>query len=62
MASKKQDHVPAHNLLALQQIAAIATIDRQITKDWEAGYGLEVDELLDRRKRLKDAVDAGPFA
>jgi hypothetical protein len=48
--------------MALQQIAAIASIDRQIPKDWEAGYGPEVDELLERRKRLKDSVDEGRFA
>ena len=62
MAPKEQTHLPARNLLSLQQMAAIATIDRQIPKDWAAGYGLDVDKLLERRKRLKDAVDAGRLA
>jgi hypothetical protein len=62
MSRDAKDHLPVRNLLALQQMAAIATIDRQIPKDWEAGYALDVDDLLERRKRLTDAVDEGRFA
>ena len=45
-----RDHLPVHNLITLQQIAAIKLIDRQIAADWRGGY--DVDPLLERRLSL----------
>ena len=47
-----RDHAPVHNLVSLQQIAAIASIDRQIAEDWRGGY--DVDPLLERRLALME--------
>ena len=46
------DHAPVNNLVTLQQIAAIASIDRQIAEDWRGGY--DVDPLLERRLSLME--------
>ena len=46
------DRAPVHNLVTLQQIAAIAMIDRQIAKEWQGGY--DVDPLLERRLSLME--------
>ena len=46
------DHAPVHNLITMQQIAAIASIDRQIAEDWRGGY--DVDALLERRVSLME--------
>jgi len=46
------DHAPVHNLVTMQQIAAIALIDRQIAEDWRGGY--DVDPLLERRLSLME--------
>ena len=46
------DHAPVRNLVTLQQIAAIASIDRQIVEDWRGGY--DVDPLLERRLSLME--------
>lgn len=53
------DHLPVNNLIGLQQIAALKLIDRQIAEDWAEGYGPDVDALLERRKRLMDALGGG---
>jgi hypothetical protein len=44
--------VLARNLITMQQIAAIALIDRQIAEDWRSGY--DVDPLLERRLSLME--------
>jgi hypothetical protein len=52
------DHLPVRNLMMMQRLAALKTIDRQITVDWENGYGKDVDLLLERRHSLVEAMRA----
>lgn len=52
------DHLPVRNLMDMQRMAAIKTIDRQILEDWENGYGADVDLLLERRHSLVEAMRA----
>ena len=50
-------HLSPRNLLALQRKAAIEELDRRIRDDWQHGYGLDVDELLERRHKLQCLID-----
>jgi hypothetical protein len=50
-------HLGARNLIALQQVAAIKQLDREIAEDWANGYGPDVDEKLERRLELKRQID-----
>lgn len=50
-------HLGATNLLALQRKAAIEELDRRIRDDWQHGYGVDVDDLLERRHELKRLID-----
>lgn len=50
-------HLGARNLVSLQQMAALAEIDRRIKQDWENGYGPDVDALLERRHDLKRCLE-----
>jgi hypothetical protein len=55
------DRISLHrNVLDIQRVAAIKMIDRQIARDWAAGYGHDVDMLLDRRVRLMELLRTGP--
>lgn len=53
------DHLPVNNLINLQRMAAIKTIDEQISKEWEAGYGCDVDTLLERRHAIVEQMKKG---
>jgi hypothetical protein len=50
-------HLGARNLIALQQVAAIKQLDREIAEDWANGYGPDVDEKLERRLELKRQIE-----
>jgi hypothetical protein len=50
------NHLPARNLISLQQMAAIKMIDRRIAENWEQGYGIDVDALLDARLELTEQI------
>jgi hypothetical protein len=50
-------HLGARNLIALQQVAAIKQLDREIAEDWANGYGPDVDDKLERRLELKREID-----
>jgi len=50
-------HLGARNLIALQRLAAIAQLDREIAEDHAQGYGVDADEKLDRRLELKRLIE-----
>lgn len=50
------------NLLDLQRVAAIATLDKQITEHHANGDRTDADELLDRRFEIMEAIRTGPHA
>lgn len=50
------------NMLDAQRAMAIRMIDKQIAKDWAAGYGDDVDKLLERRKALVELIATGPHS
>jgi hypothetical protein len=52
MPGDSSDRAPHHNLLALQRIAALKLLDREIAAAWAADYGTETDALLERRHAL----------
>jgi hypothetical protein len=54
------DHLPARNLISMQQIAALKTIEREMLADLAAGY--PVDHKLDQWRELKHQIDGGPIA
>jgi hypothetical protein len=55
-------HLPVDNLINRQRLEALREIDRQIREDWRAGYGLDVDRLLERRHRLVEQMREGRAA
>jgi hypothetical protein len=57
-----EEHSPVHNLISLQAMAALKQLDVQIAKDWEEGYGVDVDRLLECRHRLVRQLREGPVA
>ena len=57
-----RSHLGARNLISLQQLAAIKEIDERIRKDWQDGYGNDVDVLLERRHSLTEQMKEGPVA
>lgn len=54
------DSLPVRNLISLQQIAAIKTLERRIAQDARDGY--DTDDLLDEWARLVKLVKKGPTA
>ena len=50
-------HLGARNLIALQRLAAIAQLDREIAEDHAQGYGVDCDEKLGRRLELKRLIE-----
>jgi hypothetical protein len=55
-------HLLPRNLLDFQRQAAIKALDDQIAKDHAAGYGTDVNALLDRRLQLMNLLRQGPTA
>lgn len=50
------------NLLDLQRVAAISTLDKQIAADQAAGNRTDVDDALDRRFEIMESLRTGPHA
>jgi len=50
-------HLGARNLIALQRLAAIAQLDREIAEDYANGYGVDADAKLERRLELKRMME-----
>lgn len=48
------DHLPVHNLIHMQQIAAMKALERQMVEDARAGY--DTDVLLERWEQLRDQI------
>ena len=53
------DFLTPANLITFQREAAIRLLDEEIHRDWQAGYGPDVDSKLDRRFELQQALEHG---
>ena len=51
------DYLTPQNLLDFQRKAALEQLDAEIAEDHAAGYGVDVDQKLDRRLELKRLIE-----
>lgn len=50
-------YLTPRNLISIQREAAIRELDRRIAEEHAAGYGVDVDRLLERRHELRRSID-----
>jgi hypothetical protein len=55
-------HRPVSNLIMLQRIAALKTLDREIQQLHAEGYHTDRDRLLEQRLDMMEQLRKGPVA
>lgn len=56
------NHLAPRNIICLQRMAAIRQLDNEIQAAHREDYMVDVDRLLDERRRLMTLLSQGPIA